>query len=201
MIKGLFWDMGGVLLTNGWDQALRKKAAQKFKLDFERMSERHSLIFDLFERGKLTFDAYLEWTVFDQKREFTKEQFKAFILEAAKPFDDMITFAQEIKSKHNVCMAALSNEGKEIGEDRIKRFNLASFLDFFVISGCVQLRKPDHAIYELALSLMQLKPEEICYIDDRALLVEVARDLKLNAIHHTSFETTKAQVGKLLNGI
>ena len=33
-VNTLFWDNGGVILTNGWDRGSRQKAVEKFHLDW-----------------------------------------------------------------------------------------------------------------------------------------------------------------------
>jgi putative hydrolase of the HAD superfamily len=53
-ITTLFLDIGGVLLTDGWDHHARKRAAINFKLEWAEMEERHSLNFGILEAGKLT---------------------------------------------------------------------------------------------------------------------------------------------------
>lgn len=41
-ITTLFLDIGGVLLNNGWDHPVRRRAAKHFKLNWARMEQRHS---------------------------------------------------------------------------------------------------------------------------------------------------------------
>lgn len=200
MIKGLLVDLGGVLLSNGWDHDLRAFVAKKFNIDYEEFSKRHDSIFDIYERGKLTFDEYLDWTIFYEKRSFTKEELFQFVLQQAKAKMDVIDFVKKIKTDFGLKVCALSNEGKELALDRIKRFDLESFMDFFVISSFVGFRKPDLDIYNLAIALIQIPPHELCYIDDRPLFVERAKDLGIHAIYHETLEKTKMQLIDLLGG-
>lgn len=197
-IKVLLLDVGGVLLSNGWDRVLREKVAQVFGFDSVEMSKRHELIFDFFERGKMSFDEYLQWTIFHEVRSFTKEEVKNYILNAARPFTHMIEYVKELKEERGLKIGILSNEGKEIGVDRIERFELGSFVDFFILSSFVKLRKPDREIYQLAIDMAQVKPCEICYIDDRPLLVELGRTLGMHAICHQEISKTKEELEMLL---
>lgn len=193
-IETLFLDIGGVLLTNGWGHELRQKTAEKFGFDYQEFTARHAMIFELFETGRMDFDAYLKWTIFQVKRPFSLEEVKTFIFEAVTPFSEMIAFIKEIKESHGLKVGVVSNEGRELALDRIERFVMRSFIDFFIISSFVKTRKPDPAIYHLAIDIAQTKPEHICYIDDRKLLTEVGKECGLGVIHHTSFSTTKEEL-------
>lgn len=197
-IKGLFLDIGGVLLTNGWGHQLREKTAKTFGFELEEFTLRHEMIFELFEIGKLSFDSYLEWTIFYKLRNFSLKEVKSFIFDSVEPFPEMIEYVKELKSNYGLKLGVVSNEGKELAVDRIQRFNMTSYIDFFIVSSFVHFRKPDADIYTLAIDVAQMIPAEICYIDDRALLIESAAGLGLHCIHHTSFESTKKRMDTLL---
>lgn len=199
LVKALLLDIGGVLLSNGWDRELRKKTAETFKIDYIEMNSRHHLIFDTYETGKITFEEYLTRTIFFEKRDFTIKDVKEFIFKAVYPFEDMIQYIKEIKEKHHLKIGVISNEGRELAVDRIHRFDLPSFVDFFIVSAFAHFRKPDSDIYRLAIDVVQVPPSNIVYIDDRSLLIEVAKGLGLNGIHHTSIETTKAALDLLFS--
>lgn len=187
----LLLDMGGVILSNGWDTELREKAAMKFKIDFIEMNKRHAITFDTYEIGKISLDDYLDRVVFYVDRPFTKNEFKEYMFHSAHSFHEMIDLIRHIKSKFGIRVIALTNEGRELMDERVKKFHLKEFIDIFVCSGYVGLRKPDFDIYHLALDLAQVKPQEVIYVDDRLLLVEIGRKLGLQAFQHTSFEQTR----------
>lgn len=199
LVEALFLDIGGVLLTNGWDHALRFKTAETFNIDKEEMDSRHRLIFDTYETGKLTFDEYLKRVIFFEKRPFTVQDVKQFIFNAARPHDEMINFIKEIKKRHHLKVGVVSNEGRELAIDRISKFNLASFVDFFIVSSFVHFRKPDADIYKLAIDVVQVPPSRIAYIDDRQLLVEIAKGFGIQGIHHEGVESTEAALNVLLS--
>ena len=190
-ITTLFLDIGGVLLTNGWDHNIRKGAADKFGLDYEEMDERHHLTFDTYEEGKLSLDGYLNRVVFYQERSFSREEFKAFMYVQSQPFPEMIELIRGLKSQHGLEIAAVSNEGRELTMYRVQQFNLGSVIDFFISSCFVHYRKPDEDMYRIALDIAQVSPERVVYIDDRAMFVEVARGLGIEGIIHTGYDTTR----------
>jgi putative hydrolase of the HAD superfamily len=190
-ITTLFLDIGGILLTNGWDHNMRARAADKFGLDYNEMNERHHLTFDTYEEGKLSLDEYLNRVVFYQERPFPREEFKAFMYAQSQPFPKMIEWVSRLKEQHSLQIAAVSNEGRELTTYRVQQFKLGTFIDFFISSCFVHYRKPDADIYRIALDIAQVSPEQVVYIDDRAMFVEVAQGLGIRGIIHKDYETTQ----------
>ena len=190
-ITTLFLDIGGVLLTNGWDNGIRKRAADKFSLDYDEMNERHHLTFDTYEEGKLSLDEYLSRVVFYQERSFSREEFKAFMYTQSQPYPEMIELMRGLKAQHGLQVAAVSNEGRELTVYRVHQFKLGTFIDFFVSSCFVHYRKPDADIFRIALDIAQVNPQHVVYIDDRPMFVEVAQGLEIRGIIHKGYETTQ----------
>lgn len=196
-ITTLFLDIGGVLLTNGWDRNSRKRAAQQFGLDDEELSERHHLTFDTYEEGKLSLDDYLRRVVFYQPRPFSPEDFKKFMYAQSQPFPDMIDLFRRLKTQYGLQIAAVSNEGRELTRYRIEQFELRTFVDFFVSSCFVHYRKPDEDMFRIALDISQAQAGQVIYVDDREMFVEVARDLGLTGIVHSDYESTRKSLEAL----
>ena len=196
-ITTLFLDIGGVLLTNGWDHKSRTHAADKFGLDYEEMNERHHLTFDTYEEGKLSLDEYLNRVVFYEKRLFSREEFKTFMYAQSQPFPEMIELMRGLKAQYGLEVAAVSNEGRELTVYRVEQFQLGTFIDFFVSSCFVHYRKPDEDMYRIALDIAQARPEQVVYIDDRAMFVEVAQGLGINGIIQTGYEATRTALENL----
>ncbi len=193
----LFLDVGGVLLTNGWDRRMRKKAAETFHLDQEEMDERHHLTFDTYELGKLTLDEYLNRMLFYEDRPFTRNEFKAFMFAQSQPFPQMIDLVRNLKKTYGLKVAVVSNEGRELTTYRIQKFGLGEFVDFFIASSFVHFRKPDADIYRIALDVAQVPIEQVLYIEDRLMFVEVAQGMGIRSIHHTGFESTRESLASL----
>ena len=193
-ITTLFLDIGGVLLSNGWDRAARRRAAADFSLDLPEMEERHHLTFDTYEEGKLTLDEYLDRIVFYEPRPFTREAFKEFMYAQTEPYPEMIDMVCKIKADYGVKIAVVNNEGRELNEYRIRKFGLNKFVDFFISSCFVHFRKPDADIFRIALDIALVKPEEVVYIDDRAMFVSVAKGLDINGLIHENYAATKERL-------
>jgi len=191
----LFLDVGGVLLTNGWDRSMRKRAAEAFGLDGKEMDDRHHLTFDTYELGKLTLDEYLDRMVFYKERRFSREEFKEFMLAQSKPFPQMLDLIRGLKKAYDLKIAVVSNEGRELTTYRIQKFELSKFVDFFIASSFVHFRKPDADIYRMALDVAQVPLDQVVYIEDRLMFVEVAQGLGIRAVHHIGFESTRASLG------
>lgn len=194
----LFLDIGGVLLTNGWDRSSRKSAAEKFDLDYEDMNERHHLTYDTYESGKITLDEYLDRIVFYKEQDFSRDEFKNFMYAQSEPYPEMIGLVKALKAKHKLRVGVISNEGRELTEYRIAKFKLREFIDFFVCSCFVHIRKPDRKIFQMTLDLAQASPEKSLYIDDREMFVEIAAGLGLQSVHHVSFNSTQSVLSSLL---
>jgi putative hydrolase of the HAD superfamily len=191
-ITTLFLDIGGVLLTNGWDRKARARAAQQFQLDLEELNERHHLTFDTYEVGKLSLDQYLSRIVFYEPRSFTREDFRDFMFAQSAALADTIALVRQVKEQNQLRVAAVSNEGRELTQYRIAAFRLGEFIDFFISSCFVHFRKPDEEIFRLALDIAHAQPSEVAYIDDRPMFVDVASGLGIHGIHHQSTEATRA---------
>ena len=197
-ITTLFLDIGGVILTNGWDHVSRMKAAKQFDLDWNEFDARHKKFYDMHEKGFITVDEYLDKVIFYIKRDFTHAQFKEFMQAQSLPFTDMLNYFTELKKKKKVKIVFLSNEGRFLAEYRIKKYQLAKLADLFIISCFVGLQKPDPHIYKLALDLTHTFPSEVAYIDDRANLIEAAKPIGFHEVQHVSLESTKEQLDRLL---
>jgi putative hydrolase of the HAD superfamily len=193
-ITTLFLDIGGVLLTNGWDHRARKRAAANLKLEWAEMEDRHNLNFATYEEGKLALDEYLGRVVFYQKRSFTRVQFRRFMFAQSKPFPKMIALIAQLKARYGLKIAVVSNEAREVNAYRICKFKLGEFVDSFVSSCFVHIRKPDADIFRLALDIAQTPIQQIVYIDNTAMFAEIAEGLGIRSIVHTDYESTCAKL-------
>lgn len=181
-IRAIFWDVGGVLLTNAWDRAQRMSALEKFRLDEEEFQDRHEMVISSFERGKITLDEYLDRTVFYRARPFSREEFKDCMFSLSQPLPEVLEFARRLAQSKQYFMGTINNESRELNLYRIEKFGLREIFQLFVSSCFVGLRKPESGIYRLALEITQRPPEECCFIDDRALNLEIAAKMGMQTI-------------------
>jgi putative hydrolase of the HAD superfamily len=196
-ITTLFLDVGGVLLTNGWDHHARRRAAKHFKLEWSEMEERHALNFETHEEGRMTFEEYLSRVVFYQKRPFTRAQFRSFMCAQSKPCLEMIELAARLKLRHGLRIAVVSNESRELNAYRIRKFKLDAFVDSFISSCFVQVRKPDVEIFRLALDIAQASARQVLYIENTPMFVQIAEGLGIRSILHTDYRSTCAKLTAL----
>lgn len=190
-IKVVFLDIGGVLLTNGWGHESRQTAAKVFGFDYEEMNGRHNFIYNVFEIGSISLDEYLDTVVFHCPRDFTKSEFKEFMYAESIELPKMLPWLKSWKRRTSINVFALSNESRELNDYRIHAFNLHDLFDGFFSSCYVGARKPDPRIFKRALEVVQVKPEECVYFDDRRMFVNTAKNLGINGIQHQEFESTK----------
>jgi len=192
-----FLDIGGVLLTDGWDHLARRRAARHFKLEWAGMEERHGLTFEIFEEGKITLDEYLSLVVFHKKRSFTRNQFRRYMFAQSKDFPEMIELVAQLKTKLGLKIAILSNEARELNAYRIDTFNLDRLVDCFISSCFVHIRKPDEDIYRLALDIAQVRPAQAVFIDNTPMFVQIAEGLGIQGVLHTDCKSTRIKLSHL----
>ena len=190
-ITTILLDIGGVLLTNGWDHLSRRRVAQEFGIEFEEFEARHEQTVDQLEQGSITFEQYLDKTVFIQPRRFDREAFMNAVYQQSQADDHMIQFFMELKSRQGLRIVAVSNESRELTAYRVERFNLSELVDVFVCSCFIGRQKPDPAFYQLALDLTQASKHEVVYIDDRKPLVDSAEEYGIPGFPHRSMAETE----------
>jgi putative hydrolase of the HAD superfamily len=196
-ITTLFWDIGGVILTNGWDRVSRKEAASIFHLDWEEYQDRHELAFPAFDSGHATLDEYLDRTLFYRPRRFTREEFTAFMFAQSKEYPEPRAILSQAAASGKYFIAAINNEPLELNQYRIEAFHLRKDFEVFFSSCYVGSRKPDPTIFRVALQVTQRPPEECVFIDDRPLNLESPRSLGLNVIHYQNAEQLRTELGGL----
>ena len=196
-ISAIFWDVGGVLLTNAWDRAQRERALEQFKLDQEEFHDRHEMVVSSLERGKIGFDEYLDRTIFYRPRPFAREVFKDYVFSLSQPYREVLALAEELTKSGKYFMGTINNESRELNLYRIQTFGLREIFSVFVSSCFVGLRKPEDGIYRMALEITQKTPDDCCFIDDRALNLESARQMGMHTIEMHDVEQLRRELRKL----
>ncbi len=197
MVTAIFWDLGGVLLSNGWDREARHRACGRFGLDWDDFQDRHEHIVDDFETGRMDLDGYLERTVFFEPRTFTPADFKAFMFAQSREDAGPIALVRRLRAGGSYRLGVINNESVELNRYRIERFRLRECFPLFFSSCFVRLRKPDASIYRLALHVTQTAPDEALFVDDRAINVEAATRLKIRTVHFHRVEQLRTRLAEL----
>jgi putative hydrolase of the HAD superfamily len=196
-IRAIFWDVGGVLLTNAWDHVERTEALNHFHLDEAEFHDRHEMEVSSFEQGKITLDEYLDRTVFYRPRTFSREDFKTYMFSLTKPFPEVLDLARKLAESGNYLMGTINNESRELNLYRIEKNGLRNIFRVFVSSCFVGLRKPELEIYRMALEITQIPAEQCCFIDDRAPNLDPAAKLGIETIHMQSVDQLKKGLSAL----
>jgi putative hydrolase of the HAD superfamily len=178
----LLWDVGGVLLSNAWDRADRRAAAEEFHLDPDELEARHEQVADAFETGRMDLDQYLAATVFDTPRSFSPDRYRAFMWSRSHPHPAAIECARSLRASGRFVMAALNNESAALNAYRISTFELRGLFHLFLSSCYTGRRKPDPAAFTYALAITQHQPDEALFLDDRPENVEAAARLGLRTV-------------------
>ena len=196
-ITAIFWDVGGVLLSNAWDRSQRMRALEQFHLDEEEFHDRHEMVVSSLERGKISLNEYLDRTIFYRPRPFTREVFKDYMFSLSQPESDVLALARQLSSSGKYLMATINNESKDLNEYRIQTFGLREIFTLFVSSCYVGFRKPERPIYEMALEITQKPADQCCFIDDRTLNLECAQKLGMHTIEMIGLAELKQALASL----
>jgi len=195
-ISTLFWDIGGVILTNGWDRGSRREAANVFHFDYEEFQDRHDLSFPAFDSGLISLNEYLDRTLFYRARSFSREEFTAFMFAQSKEYPDTRAVLADAARTGKYFIGSINNEPFELNQYRIEAFNLRRDFQVFFSSCYVRSRKPEETIFRVALEVTQRPPEQCVFIDDRLLNLESPRRLGFNVIHHQNAEQLRSELRK-----
>jgi putative hydrolase of the HAD superfamily len=193
----IFFDIGGVLGTNGWDREQRAAAVRHFDLDAAELEELHGEAVAMLEQGRMGLDEYLRCTVFYRPRPFGPEEFKTFMLSQSTPNPETIDLARALARTGRYRLMTLNNEGAELNLHRIERFDLRDTFAAFFSSCWLGVLKPGRRIYELALAMSQAQPGGSVFIDDRERNLEPARELGMNTIRFTDAVRLRQELAAL----
>ena len=181
-ITTVFSDIGGVILTNGWDHNSRAEAVEAFALDGDEFRERHDM--PAFDAGQISLDQYLDRTLFYRPRPFSKEEFTAFMFAQSREYPEARGVLSDVARTGKYYVASINNEPRELNQYRIEAFGLRQDFQAFFSSCYLHARKPEETIYRIALDVSQRSPEHAVFIDDRPLNLESPRRLGMNVIHY-----------------
>jgi putative hydrolase of the HAD superfamily len=196
-ITTLFSDIGGVILTNGWDRNSRRSASETFQFDWEEFEDRHDLAFPAFDAGQITIDQYLDRTLFYRSRNFTRESFQTFMFAQSKEYPAARAVLDSAARSGRYFIGAINNEPLELNQYRVEKFHLRGLFQVFFSSCYLRTRKPEETIFRIALEVTQRRPEECVFIDDRPLNLESPRKLGMQVIHYENPDNLQSELRNL----
>jgi putative hydrolase of the HAD superfamily len=194
LITTLFFDLGGVCLSNGWDREQRRAVTDTYGFDYDTFDRRHRQVVDALERGQLTLQEYLQWTIFYEPRSFTLDDITTEIFQLSTSFPESLALVQSVRRTGKYLLATINNESRELNEYRIERFGLGDLFSAFFTSCYLGLIKPQPDTYRRALQITQRRPAECIFVDDRPMNVEVAGILGMHAVLFTSAAQLEADL-------
>jgi HAD superfamily hydrolase (TIGR01509 family) len=192
-ISTLFCDIGGVLLTNGWDTESRKKVFAEFNLDYEEVAQRHKTAGDI-DAEEISFDQYLDYVVFFEPRNFSKEQFINAVKAESKKLGNTIEIINSLRTGGFKRIFSLNNETRDLHDYRKKIFQLDEIFDGYFTSAYLSASKPKQRIYNIAMNVMNALSDEILFIDDRLENIQTAKNLGWNTIHFQGEEQLRVEL-------
>ena len=191
-IRAIYWDIGGVLLTNGWDHEERARVLQQFAIPRDEYESRHEEANDRWERGEFSDEEFVKQTVFFKERSFTPEQFIQAVREQSKWLPDGAkNVIAALRKNNGLKMAMLNNESGPLNDYRIATFGLAEYFDGFFCSAYIGMRKPEPRMFRTGAELFHFQPEECAFIDDRDKNCAAAAGVGMHAIQYKGEEALK----------
>jgi len=194
-VSVLFFDIGGVVLSNGWDRVSRRHCIETFGLDWEEFQDRHEFVSESFETGSMTLDDYLDRTVFYRTRSFSRQEFVEGMYAESHAIPGTLEFISTLKSRY--LLSTLNNESRELNQYRIARFGLDGVFDLFLTSSYVGVKKPYREIFQLALDIANKAPDEAVFIDDRPLNLDGAKEVGMHTIEFRDIEQLASDLSEL----
>ena len=196
-IKHIFFDIGGVLGSNGWDREQRNAAVQHFGLPAEDFQWRHEEVAGEWEEGRITLDEYLDIAVFYTERKFSRQEFREFMCAQSIPHEETISIARALSKDPRYTLMTLNNESEELNRHRIDTFGLNDLFTAFLSSCWLGVRKPSRAMFERALGIAEARPERVLFIDDREQNLAPARAMGFQTLHYTGAAELEKSLGDL----
>lgn len=194
----ILFDVGGVLITDGWDTPERALAARHFSLDFDALEERHRATGGAWERDEIDRDGYLDAVIFNEPRPFSRDEFFAFMLAQSQPLpNSALGTLQELAASNKYLVGSLSNEARETNEYRYRTFGLRRYLTVAFTSCFLRMRKPDPVMYRAVLDILGRPAERVLFIDDRPKNVAGAEDAGIKAILFEGDDALRRELSNL----
>jgi putative hydrolase of the HAD superfamily len=198
-IRHIFFDIGGVLGSNGWDHEQRERAVAQFDLNAEDFEWRHKEVIGEWEEGSMTLDEYLEVAVFHTRRTFSREEFIQFMYSQSIPDEATITIARQLSRQAGYTLMTLNNEAEELNRHRIEKFGISQIFEAFLSSCWLGVRKPLRRFYNRGLGIAHADAATSLFIDDRQQNLISAGTLGMNVILFKSASQLRSDLERFLH--
>jgi putative hydrolase of the HAD superfamily len=198
-IRHIFFDIGGVLGSNGWDKEQRQRAVEHFGLNADDFHWRHEEVMGEWEEGRITLDEYLDVAVFYTERSFSRDEFVAFMYSQSVPNEATIAIARALSAHARYTLMTLNNESEELNIHRIEAFGISQIFEAFISSCWLGVRKPNRKFYYRALGIAHAEPASSLFIDDRQQNLTPASSLGMNVILFRSASQLRSDLERILD--
>jgi putative hydrolase of the HAD superfamily len=198
-ISHIFFDIGGVLGSNGWDHEQREVAVKRFDLNPEDFEWRHKEVVSDWEEGRIDLKEYLDIAVFHTKRSFSREEFTEFMYSQSIPNEGTIDIARRLSRRAGYTLMTMNNESEELNTHRIEKFGISQIFEAFLSSCWLGVRKPIRRFYHRGLGIAHAEAASSLFIDDRQQNIISASTLGMNVVLFKSAEQLRSDLERLLD--
>jgi HAD superfamily hydrolase (TIGR01549 family) len=154
-------------------------------------------LWDAFERGSVSpqdFFAALKRDL--QLKNLTFEQFKPFWNDIFQEKKDTIEILEKLKGRYRLAM--ISNVNQMHWEHVLEKHSFMTWFEVPIASYAVGHRKPELAIYELALKRAGVPGRRAIFIDDIFEHITAARQLGIHGHHFKTAPELLTELNQLL---
>ncbi|MBL4664329.1 MAG: HAD family phosphatase [Flavobacteriaceae bacterium] len=203
-VSAILLDLGGVILNLNYNKtitAFKKMGEERFDELYSQAEQ--NAIFDRFETGEISADYFRNYLISHLGEAISHasvdQAWNAMLLDLPK---ERIDFLMELKKHYKIYLFSNTNA---IHLDAFKTIIKNQYGDADLLekvfhktyySHLIQKRKPNPSAFQFILDDLNLKPEEVVFIDDSIQHVEGAKSIGINAYH-----LVDTDVINLLNGI
>lgn len=199
MIKNIVFDVGNVLVYFRWKELMEELSFSEeiiHKLEKDMINNPYWKEFD--RGGMPEEDIINEFKKANQGLEKEIDLFFSNKENVVRQYEYTQNWLKELK-RRGYHLYYLSNYQKSFWElHKKRRFAWYPLMEGGIVSACVQLIKPDHAIYRKLLETYDLKPEECVFLDDTKENIEAAKEVGMYGIWFQEYEQASKELNEIL---
>ncbi len=192
MIKAVLWDFGGVITTSPFEAFNRYEAEHGIPTDFIRginATNPENNAWALFESSRITYDEFDR--LFHEKTSTAGHPIPGSDVLSLLSGDLRPRMVGALKKcKHHFKIGCITNnvnsgQGPAMARTRERADEIQwvmNLFDIIVESSKEGIRKPNPAIYRLAVSRLEVDAGQIVFLDDLGINLKPARELGMQTI-------------------
>jgi epoxide hydrolase-like predicted phosphatase len=197
MIKGVIFDLGGVLLDNPASD-MRSYMSNTLGISEKEFIDRSSKFIIQFQKAFISEKEFWQKITHGLvlREKLPESLWKEAIRYAFSPKKEMLSLIKDLKNI-GMTIGILSNTEVPV-INYLREIQFDSF-DILVYSCLEKTSKPERDIYLLTIERFGMKPYELVFIDDAIENIVAGQSMGLNCIHYRSSDQVRDELMSLIN--